>query len=107
MADKRKNNGGPRKGAGRPPKAKEIELIQRLTPLEDTAFKALEEGLKNGEFPFVKLFLEYRFGKAKDSLDITTKGKEITTSIAPITWLNREEEEEEVVKPKTTRAKKK
>lgn len=30
MVDGRKNNGGPRKGAGRPPKADEIKLAERI-----------------------------------------------------------------------------
>lgn len=79
-------HGGKREGAGRKPKAKEIELIEKLSPLEDKAFEALENGIISGEFPFVKLFMEYRFGKPKDSLDITTKGESVK-SISPIEWV--------------------
>ena len=85
MPDGRKNNGG-NKNAGRKPKAKEIELIEKLTPLEDKAFEALEKGIISGEFPYVKLFMEYRFGKPKDSLDITSKGESVK-SISPIEWV--------------------
>jgi len=41
MADGRKNNGG-HKNAGRKPKAEEQQLIERLSPLDDVAFKALK-----------------------------------------------------------------
>ena len=50
------------------------------------AFEALEKGIISGEFPYVKLFMEYRFGKPKDSLDITSKGESVK-SISPIEWV--------------------
>ena len=63
MADGRKNNGGARKGAGRKPKAEELKLIEKLTPLESEAFKQLEKGLKQGNYAHLKLFFEYLYGK--------------------------------------------
>lgn len=62
--------GGHRVGAGRKPKATELELIELLTPLDVIAFKALEKGVKAGEFPYIKLFLEYRYGKPKQQIDL-------------------------------------
>ena len=44
--DKRKNNGGKRQGAGRKPKVEEQKLIEKLTPFNDLALKALQEGLE-------------------------------------------------------------
>lgn len=74
--DGRKNNGsriGENRNAGRKPKATELQLIERLTPLEDIALKSLEKGVKSGELGFLKLFLEYRFGKPKQMQEITVK----------------------------------
>tara|TARA_R100001198_G_scaffold81845_1_gene54799 strand:+ start:2301 stop:2543 length:243 start_codon:yes stop_codon:yes gene_type:complete len=68
--DKRKNNGGKRKGAGRKPKAEEVNLIEKLTPLEPLAFEALEEGLKNKDFKFVQLYYNYYAGRPKETKDI-------------------------------------
>lgn len=70
--DGRKNNKGTigNKG-GRPPKAEEIELIERLSPLDDSAFEALKEGIKNKDFRYVKMFYEYRYGKPKETKDIS------------------------------------
>lgn len=68
--DKRKNNGGARQGAGRPPKSDEIALIEKLSPMAPEAYKAIENGVKSGEFPFVKLFMEYFHGKPKDTISI-------------------------------------
>ena len=75
--DKRKYNGskaGENRNAGRKPKATELQLVERLTPLEDIALNALEKGIKSGELGFVKLFLEYRFGKPKQMQEITVNG---------------------------------
>ncbi len=75
--DKRKHNGskaGENRNAGRKPKATELQLVERLTPLEDIALNALEKGIKSGELGFVKLFLEYRFGKPKQMQEITVNG---------------------------------
>lgn len=70
--DKRKNNGGARSGAGRKPKAKELELIERLTPYDDTAITQLMKGVENGTFACIKLFMEYRYGKPKEQLKLET-----------------------------------
>lgn len=74
-----KKNGGARPGAGRKPKATELELIERLSPLDDVALEALKKGVQAGDFNFTKLFMEYRFGKPKQdiglsgALDLATK----------------------------------
>jgi hypothetical protein len=66
--DLRKFNGairGENRGQGRKPKSSEIELIERLSPMDETALESLKEGIKRGDFNFIKLFFEYRYGKAK------------------------------------------
>lgn len=63
------NKGGQRQGAGRKPKAMEIELIEKLSPLEEKAFKALEKGVIAGEFQFIKLYFAYRFGQPKQQIE--------------------------------------
>jgi|TARA_S200002703_G_scaffold136436_1_gene125768 hypothetical protein len=67
--DGRKNNGG-HKTAGRKPKAEEIELIERLSPLDDLAFAELKKGIERGSFPHLKLFHDYRYGKPRETKDI-------------------------------------
>ena len=69
--DKRVNNGGARAGAGRKPKAEEVVLIERLSPLDDLALEKLKEGLEKGSFPHLKLFHDYRYGKPRETKDIT------------------------------------
>ena len=68
--DGRRNNGG-NKNAGRKSKAEEQNLIEKLSPLEPSAFKALKDALKDQEAWAVKLYFDYKFGKAKETKDIT------------------------------------
>ncbi len=68
--DKRKFNGG-NKNAGRKPKAEEVALIEKLTPLEPLAFDALMKGLEIGDFKYVQLFYNYYAGKPRETKDIT------------------------------------
>ena len=64
-------HGGKRDGSGRKPKIEEIELIEKLKPLEPLAFKALEQGLKDQDFRFVQLYYNYYAGKPRETKDIT------------------------------------
>lgn len=72
-------HGGARKGAGRLPKIKELELIERLDNIieSDDAINKLGDLIKQGNFNAIKLYFEYRFGKPKDSLDITSGDEKI------------------------------
>jgi hypothetical protein len=63
--------GGKRNGAGRKPKAEEIALIEKLSPLEPLAFAALEKGLEKGDFKFTQLFYNYYAGKPRETKDVT------------------------------------
>lgn len=71
-------HGGKREGAGRKPKSDEVALLERLSPLDDMWFDQMQKGLNRGDFPFIKLFAEYRYGKPKEKVDITTQGDKVT-----------------------------
>lgn len=69
MPDGRKNNGG-HKTAGRKSKSEEQKLIEKLTPLEENAHKALEKAIDENQSWAVKLFFEYMYGKAKERKEL-------------------------------------
>lgn len=69
--DGRSNNGGSRKNAGRKPKAEEQQLIEKLSPLQDKAFKALENAIKDEHNWAVRLWFEYMYGKPKEKVEVT------------------------------------
>ena len=70
--DKRKNNGGARKGAGRPTKANESDLIERLDAIidKDEVIETLKKLAIEGDTKAITLYMNYRFGKPKETKDI-------------------------------------
>ena len=64
-------HGGKREGSGRKSKADEINLIEKLSPLEDSAFMALKAAVEKGDFKYVQLFYNYYAGKPRETKDIT------------------------------------
>ena len=75
--DNRKNNTGTlgNKG-GRPPKADEMVLVERLSPLDNDALEQLKKAINEGKPWAVKLFFEYRYGKPKETKDITVNSEQ-------------------------------
>lgn len=74
--DKRKfNKGAP--NSGRKPKSDEILLIEKLSPLDETAFNMLKKGVETGSFHHLKLFYEYRFGKPKQLIGLVSEKSDI------------------------------
>ena len=73
--DKRVNNKGTKgnKG-GRPSKAQEQKLIERLDAIidKDEALGKLGELVSKGDMRAVQLYLSYRYGKPKESVDINS-----------------------------------
>ena len=80
--DGRKSNGGhSTKGkAGRKPKADELKLIEHmdsvLVPQE--AWEALAELVTEKDVQAIRLWLSYRYGQPKQSIDIESQGEKIT-----------------------------
>tara|TARA_R100000781_G_scaffold20168_1_gene15315 strand:+ start:29 stop:301 length:273 start_codon:yes stop_codon:yes gene_type:complete len=74
--DKRKNNGGhSTKGfAGRPKKADEEKLIEKLDSIisNDDVIKKLGEMILKGDGRAMNLYFGYRYGKPKESVDINS-----------------------------------
>lgn len=64
-------HGGKRINSGRHSKADEVNLIEKLTPLEDAAYIALKDGVERGDFKFVQLFYNYYAGKPRETKDIS------------------------------------
>ena len=87
---KRHLNGGHSTKSNKPTdrrkKCNEKQLIEKLTPLTELGFSALEQGLKECKPWAVKLFFAYLYGRPKQTTDISTNGKEI--NILPIEWVS-------------------
>jgi hypothetical protein len=71
--DKRKENKGTLgNNGGRKSKAEEQKLIEKLSPLEPLAFKALTDAITEGKDWAVKLFFQYNYGMPKQVVDQNT-----------------------------------
>ena len=70
--------------SGRKSKSEEIELIERLSPLDDEAFEQLKKGIARGEFAFIKLFFLYRWGKPKQIQEITVHSEQPLFDISQV-----------------------
>tara|TARA_R110000803_G_scaffold102221_2_gene170249 strand:+ start:674 stop:940 length:267 start_codon:yes stop_codon:yes gene_type:complete len=72
--DKRKSNGGARQGAGRPRKEDEIKLIEKLDSLIDNeeVIRTLGKQILKGDSRAMNLYFGYRYGKPKESVDISS-----------------------------------
>ena len=74
--DNRKNNGGhSTKGfAGRPKKADELKLIEKLDALinNEEVIKTLGKQIIKGDSRAMNLYFGYRYGKPKESVDISS-----------------------------------
>ena len=66
--------GGKRDGAGRPKKADEQKLIEKLDNLIDNeeVIRKLGEQILNGDGRAMSLYFGYRYGKPKESVDISS-----------------------------------
>ena len=62
--DGRRFNGG-NKGCGRKPKAVELKLVEKLSPLEDEALEILFEKVREGDKDMLKLYMSYLYGNPK------------------------------------------
>ena len=75
VTDGRRNNKGQvgkaNKG-GRPTNTTKQAMIERLSPMDNVALKALEDAIKEGQGWAVKLFLQYRLGMPKQSVSVET-----------------------------------
>jgi len=79
--DGRKDNGGARAGAGRKPKADELKLIEDLSEFDEDAKKCLRDGIKDGNYQFWNKYMEYRYGKPKERVDVTSGDEQINIPI--------------------------
>ncbi len=68
------NRGGKRIGAGRKPKAQEQQLIEKLDNIinEEDVIKELNHLIAKGDLRAIQLYLNYRRGKPKDTLDVNS-----------------------------------
>jgi hypothetical protein len=63
--------------SGRKPQSEDFKMVKRLTPLDDLAFEKLEQGIEAGDFRFIRLYFEMRWGKPKQMQEVTVTNTEV------------------------------
>ena len=65
--------GGKREGAGRKSKSEEMELVGMLNKHidKDEAIKKLKVMIDEGDFKAIQLYMNYMYGKPKETKDIS------------------------------------
>jgi uncharacterized protein YdeI (YjbR/CyaY-like superfamily) len=73
--DGRRNNGG-NKNAGRKPKSEEKKLIERLDAIidQEEVVEILHRKIQEGDQRALTLYFNYRYGKPKESVNLTSEG---------------------------------
>ena len=71
----KKKNGGARPGAGRKRKMEEHELIERLYPMADTAFRVLNEKIAQGDMKAIQIFCSYFIGLPTQKIENKIEGQ--------------------------------
>lgn len=75
--------GGQRDGAGRKPKADELRIAEQMDAIGDTAkvFGALWKLVEGGSEPAIKLWLSYRLGQPKQTIEQNNTGDQTLTIV--------------------------
>ena len=65
--------GGKREGAGRKSKSEEMQLVEMLNKHidKDEAIQKLKAMINNGDFKAIQLYMNYLYGKPKETKDIS------------------------------------
>lgn len=77
----RGKNGGARPGAGRKRRMEEHEIIEKLTPMADIAFKVLKEKIAEGDMKAIKIFCDYFIGLPTQKIESKIEGQLNTVSV--------------------------
>lgn len=69
-----KKVGGPRPGSGRPRRMDEEQIIEKLRPMAETAFRVLHEKVHQGDMKAIQLYLQYYLGLPTQKVENKIEG---------------------------------
>jgi hypothetical protein len=79
--DKPKKRGGARPNSGRKRRMEEHEIIERLTPMADIAFKVLKEKVAAGDIKAIQIFMSYYIGLPTQKIENKIEGNLNSVSV--------------------------
>lgn len=76
LIEKRQSKrGGARPGAGRKRRMEEHEIIEKLTPMADIAFKVLRDKVAEGDMKAIQIFMNYFIGLPTQKIENKIEGQ--------------------------------
>lgn len=79
-----KKVGGARPGAGRPRRMDEEQIIAKLQPMAETAFRVLHQKVHEGDMKAIQLYLQYFIGLPTQKVENKIEGNLNTVQIEVI-----------------------
>jgi len=67
--------GGPRPNSGRPRRMDEAQIIEKLQPMADTAFRILHEKVAQGDMKAIQLYMQYFIGLPTQKVESKIEGQ--------------------------------
>ena len=80
----KKRHGGSRQGAGRKRRMEEHEIIDKLSPKSDIAFKVLQDKIKEGDMKAIQIFMSYFIGLPTQKIESKIEGNLNSVSVEVI-----------------------
>lgn len=74
-------HGGPRPNSGRPKRMDEQAIIEKLTPMAETAFRVLAQKISEGDMIAIKLYMSYFVGLPTQKIESKIEGQLNSVSI--------------------------
>ena len=71
----KKSRGGFRPGSGRPKRMDEQAIIEKLSPMADTAFRVLNEKIAQGDMKAIQIFCSYFIGLPTQKIENKIEGQ--------------------------------
>ena len=75
ITERKSKRGGARPGAGRKRKMEESEILEKLSPMADAAFKALHEKVLEGDIKAIQIYLNYYIGMPTQRVESKIEGQ--------------------------------
>jgi len=75
IEERKSKRGGARPGSGRKRRMEEHEIIERLTPMADVAFKVLRDKVAEGDMKAIQIFMNYFIGLPTQKIENKIEGQ--------------------------------
>lgn len=75
ISERKSKRGGARPGSGRKRRMEEHEIIEKLTPMADIAFKVLRDKVAEGDMKAIQIFMNYFIGLPTQKIENKIEGQ--------------------------------